>query len=229
MSLHSPRVPATLHAVASAFHGERLAEEVVIGIMLVESTSLLRGALATVLSAEDDLDVVAELSRIEETVAVARAVQPDVAVVGVDLLDDAGTKALHDLHHAAPECVVIVLMDTDVPGAVRLEREPYVRGFIGRDTAPAELADFIRRAATGERVIDPTLAVAAWCAPRSPFTDREAEILRVAALGLPSIEIANRLHLSVGTVRNYVSAIMRKTGARNRLEAVRIAQDAGWL
>ena len=219
----------TLHPVAPTLHGERIVEDVVIGIMLVESTSLLRGALAAVLSAEGDLDVVAELGRIEEAVAVARAVKPDVAVIGVDLLDDARMNTLHDLHRMAPQCAVIVLIDTDVPGAVRLEREPYVRGFIGRDTAPDQLADFIRRAATGERVIDPTLAVAAWCAPRSPFTAREMEILRVAALGLPSIEIATRLHLSVGTVRNYVSAIMRKTGARNRLEAVRIAQDSGWL
>jgi two-component system, NarL family, response regulator DesR len=228
MSFGASPGASTLHPVAP-LHAEQLWGAIVIAIMLVESTSLLRGALAAVLSTEADLDVVAELGRIDKAVPVARAVHPDVVVVGADLLDDDGISTLEELHRDVPTCAVIVLVDTGAPGAVQAEREPYVRGFIGRDTAPNQLADYIRRAAKGERIIDPTLAVAAWCAPRSPFTARELEILRVAALGLPSNEIASRLHLSVGTVRNYVSAIMRKTGARNRLEAIRIAQDAGWL
>ena len=200
-----------------------------LAVMLVEPGSLLRGSLATVLSAEADLDVVAELGRLQGALPVARAVHPDVAVIGADLLDDAGMSTLEELHREVPSCAVVVLVDTLVPGAVRAEREPYVRGFIGRDTTPGQLADHIRRAANGERVIDPILAVATLRAPHNPLTPREREVLRLAALGVPSNEIAGHLHLSVGTVRNYLSTIIRKTGARNRLEAVRTAQDAGWL
>src|SRR5439155_24401444 len=153
-----------------------------------------RGSLATVLSAEADLDVIAELGRLQGALPVARAVHPDVAVIGADLLDDAGMSTLEELHREVPSCAVVVLVDTYVPGAVRAEREPYVRGFIGRDTTPGQLADHIRRVANGERVIDPILAVATLRAPHNPLTPREREVLRIAALGVPSNEIASRLH-----------------------------------
>jgi two-component system response regulator DesR len=104
-----------------------------------------------------------------------------------------------------------------------------VRGVVGTEAAPCELVRGIRRLARGERVIDAGLAVAMVAAPRSPLSPRELNVLSVAASGVPSAEVAAELHLSTGTVRNYISAILRKTGARNRLEAVRLAEGAGWL
>jgi two-component system response regulator DesR len=201
----------------------------VVRILLVEPMSLLRGALSTVLSAEDDLDVVGELGRIEEAVAIAWTARPDIVVIDIDLVVDTGVEVVDELTKELPDCALVMLVDVDMPGVARGELETRVSGFIGKDTAPAQLADYLRRVALGERVIDPALAVAAWAAPRNPLSRRECEILRAAAQGLTSVEIANTLHLSTGTVRNYLSSIMRKTGARTRLEAVRIATDAGWL
>ena len=201
-----------------------------IRILLVEPMSLLRGSLATVLSAEGDFEVVGELAALHEAVAVARAVRPDVVVVDVDLLvQDSGPAVVDRLAETLPDCALVLLVDVDAPGALFADAQPRACGYIGKNSAPAQLARYIRRVAGGERVIDPALAVAAWCAPPNPLTVREREILRVAARGAPSAEIAHTVHLSVGTVRNYVSSIMRKTGARNRLEAVRIASEAGWL
>jgi two-component system, NarL family, response regulator DesR len=201
----------------------------VVRILLVEPMSLLRGVLATVLSAEADLDVVGELGRIEEVIPIAKTIRPDIIVVNVDLLADTGGDLVGKLTEELPDCALVMLVHADMPGAVRGELETRVDGFIGKDTAPAQLTEYLRRAARGERVIDPALAVAAWAAPRNPLSKRECEILRVAAQGLTSVEIANARHLSVGTVRNYLSSIRRKTRARTRLEAVRIASEAGWL
>lgn len=147
----------------------------------------------------------------------------------VDLLVGTGTTVLEGLEKEAPDCAPVILVDVDTPGAVGGDLQPRARGFVSKDSATGQLAEYLRRVATGERVIDPALAVAAWSAPPNPLSLREREVLRVAAWGLPSTEIAKTLHLSVGTVRNYLSSIMRKTGARNRLEAVRIAAESGWL
>jgi two-component system response regulator DesR len=212
-----------------ALPGSRLKEMTLVRVLLVEPMSLLRGALSAVLSAEDDLEVVGELGRLDDAVGIARRLRPDVALVDLGLLVNTGGGAVDRLREEVPGCAVVMLVDVDTPGAVRGELETRVHGFIGKDTPPDQLADYIRQAARGERVIDPTLAVAAWHAPRNPLSSREIEVLRVAADGLTSVEIANKLHLSVGTVRNYLSSILRKTGARTRLEAVRIATEAGWL
>jgi two-component system response regulator DesR len=201
----------------------------VIRILLAEPMSLLRGALATVLAAEPDLEIAGESARIEELVPLARAVRPDIVLLSVDLLLNTGMTTLDELEKEAPDCALVVLVDVDTPGAVGGDLQPRAHGFVSKDTAPAQLAEYLRQVAVGERVIDPALAVAAWSAPPNPLTLREREVLRVAAWGLPSAEIAKTLHLSVGTVRNYLSSIMRKTGARNRLEAVRIATESGWL
>jgi len=195
-------------------------------ILLAQQKSLYRAALAAVLSYEEDLEVVAETTRIEEVVSFARAVRPDVAVVDLDLL--IGTD-LSQLTASAPGCAILVLAGPALTESVHDSLDKYVHGFVGTDTAPAQLTEYVRRVAGGERVIDPMLAVAALCAPRNPLTEREREVLRIAGLGWSSAEIAARLHLSTGTVRNYLSACMHKTGARNRLEAFRVAEEAGWL
>ena len=200
-----------------------------IRVLLVEPMSLLRGSLAAVLSAEADLTVIAALARIEQALSIGGTARPHVAVLDVDLFANGALPLAKQFNRALPECATLILSDVDRLIAMRGALDPYAHGFVSKDTAPGELAQYIRRVAKGERVIDPTLAAAAVWAPRSPLTGREMDVLRVAASGLPSIEIARHLHLSVGTVQNYLSTIIRKTGGRNRLEAIRIAQDAGWL
>jgi two-component system response regulator DesR len=204
-------------------------DENVIEILLVEQMSLLREALAIVLSAEADLTVTASIADIHEAVPVARAVQPDIAVIDIDLLTGCGFQVAQELTEAVPGCSVLVLADTESSSVLRTALDTHVRGFVGKDAQPTRLVDTIRRVALGERVIDPSLAVAALRAPRNPLTVRERDVLRLMSQGLPSAEIAGQLHLSSGTVGNYVSTIIRKTGARNRLEAVRVAEDSGWL
>jgi two-component system, NarL family, response regulator DesR len=200
----------------------------VVSILLVEPMSLLRGALVTVLSAEG-FKISEQLARVEEAASIARRLLPDIAIVGLDLASERDVAALEQLHLELPSCAIVLLLDVNAPGAIRGGLETWVRGFVGKDTAPDRLVEYVRRVVAGERVIDPALAVAAWQARPNPLSRREREVLRVAAEGRTSQEIAGELHLSVGTVRNYLSSIMRKTGARTRLEAYRIAAQAGWL
>ena len=197
-------------------------------ILLVEPMNLLRRALATVLSA-DDVEVTGALASLEEALFVARRGRPDILLVNVELLTNADAAVLRRLDTELTDCAVVALVEADTPGGVAGELNSRVRGFVGKEIAPEQLTECLRRVAAGERVIDPTLAVAAWQAGRNPLTAREVEILRIAAKGIPPAEIAATLHLSAGTVRNYLSSIMRKTNARNRLEAVRAAEEAGWL
>ena len=200
-----------------------------IRILLVEPMNLLRGALAATLSVEDDLAVVAELGGLDEASDMARAVPPDVAVVNAVLLTGDGLRLLAELSGEQPGCATLVLADPHAAGLLGRALDVHVRGVIGTQAAPSDLVRGIRRLARGERVIDAGLAVAMVAAPRSPLSARELDVLSVAASGVPSAEVAARLHLTAGTVRNYISVILRKTGTRNRLEAVRVAEDAGWL
>jgi two-component system, NarL family, response regulator DesR len=191
--------------------------------------TLLRRALAAVLCAEEDVEVTGEAATVPEALCVLHTARPDAVVVNVDLLTDPDGAALRQLDRALPGCPTVALVDAATPGVARRELASRVRGFVCTNTAPDQLAGYLRRVAAGERVIDPALAVAVWCAPHNPLTTRELDVLRIAAKGLLSAEIAAALHLSTGTVRNYLSAIMRKTNTRNRLEAVRAAETAGWL
>ncbi|WP_433379385.1 response regulator transcription factor [Actinoplanes sp. CA-142083] len=200
-----------------------------IRILLVEPMNLLRGALAATLSLEEDFTVVGELGCLAEALNLARAVPPDVAVVNVGLLAGDGLRLLTRLSVEQPGCATLVLAGPDAPAQLNRALDVQVRGVFGTQARPCELVSGIRRLARGERVIDAGLAVALVAAPRSPLSPRELDVLSVAASGVPSAEVAAKLHLTAGTVRNYISVILRKTGARNRLEAVRVAEDAGWL
>ncbi|OJF15153.1 response regulator transcription factor [Couchioplanes caeruleus] len=200
-----------------------------IRILLAEPMNLLRGALAATLSLEEDLDVVADLGRLDEVLPMARAVSPDVAVINTDLLADPDLRVVGRMNLELPHCGILLLACADAPARLSRTLDTGVRGFIDKQAGPRELAYGIRQAARGERVMDARLAVAVLAAPRNPLSPRERDVLVVAASGAPSQEIAAKLHLTAGTVRNYISAILRKTGARNRLEAVRIAEEAGWL
>ena len=200
-----------------------------IRILLVEPMNLLRGALVATLSLEEDLTVVAALGCLDEAPAMARAVPPDVAVVNVGLLAGDGLGLLARFSGEHPGCATLVLAGPDAPAQLHRALDVHVRGVVGTQAGPRELVRDIRRLARGERAIDAGLAVAMVSTPRSPLSARELDVLSVAASGKPSAEVAATLHLTAGTVRNYISVILRKTGARNRLEAVRVAEDAGWL
>jgi two-component system response regulator DesR len=157
----------------------------------------------------------------------ARTVRPDVAIVDIDLLTDDGLATVRRLNETG--CAVLVIAGSEAPGVLRRALNVHVRGFIGKHAAPSQLAQTIRKVAGGERVIDASLAVAVVAAPSNPLSPRERDVLSAASSGVPSDEVAAALHLTAGTVRNYISAILRKTGARNRLEAIRMAEEAGWL
>ncbi|MEE6259698.1 response regulator transcription factor [Plantactinospora sonchi] len=200
-----------------------------IRVVIVEEMGLLRGALRAMLSSEDDLEVVADLHESGDLVGVVRMRRPDVVVVDLDLPDVDMLAVLARLVVEAPDSAVLALSAHLTPEALQRAFRVGARGVVDKDVPPAELTRLVRAVAAGERVVDPGAAVAALRPSEGPLTERELEVLRIVAEGLPLKEIARRLFLAHGTVRNHLSVIMRKTGTRNRLEAVRQAQRAGWL
>lgn len=200
-----------------------------IRILLGQRRTLWREALATVLSQVDDLQVVAEHTGGDDLVAAARTERPAVVVLDAELPGVPVDELCARIGEAAPGAGVLLLMERHA--AVRHAAGtlgPRV-GMIGTDVSPERLIDGIRDLAGGRAVLDADLALAVLTAPGNPLTDREREVLELAAHGAPTSEIAQRLYLSAGTVRNYLSRALAKTGARTRIEAVRIAQDAGWI
>jgi two-component system, NarL family, response regulator DesR len=201
----------------------------VIRVLIAEDMHLIRGALVALLSFEDDMQVVAELERGDEIVATALQVCPDVAVLDIDLPGVDGLAAAEQLHAVLPQCRTLVLTGLSQPGNLLRALKAHVRGFIVKDAPADSLADGIRKVAAGHRVIDPDLIAAALETGASPLTGRESDVLRAAEEGIATHEIATRLSLSPATVRNYLSNAITKTGARNRIDAIRIARDAGWI
>ena len=200
-----------------------------IKVLIAEDMHMIRGALVALLSLEDDMEVVAELDRGNQIVQTALRTQPDVAVVDIDLPGLDGLTAAEQLSQRLPECRTLVLTGLSQPGNLLRALKVHVRGFIVKD-APAEtLADGVRRVSRGERVIDPELVAAALETGSTPLTVRETDVLRAASSGIPTEQIAARLSLSPATVRNYLSNAISKVGGRNRIDAIRIARDAGWL
>jgi two-component system response regulator DesR len=200
-----------------------------IRVLIAEDMHMIRGALVALLSLEEDMEVVAELDRGDEIVAAALRTSPDVAVLDIDLPGLDGLTAAGELHEKLPSAKILVLTGLSQPGVLLRALQAHVRGFIVKD-APAEtLADGVRRVHAGERVIDPDLIAAALETGASPLTAREADVLRAAESGLPTDQIATRLSLSSATVRNYLSNAITKVGAHNRLDAIRISRNAGWL
>jgi two-component system, NarL family, response regulator DesR len=201
----------------------------VIRVLIAEDMHMIRGALVALLSLEADMEVVAELDRGDHIVETAIRTRPDVAVLDIDLPGLDGLTAAGQLHERLPACKILVLTGLSQPGNLLRALKAHVRGFIVKD-APAEtLADGVRRVAAGERVIDPELIAAALETGTSPLTTREADVLRAAESGISTDEIASQLSLSSATVRNYLSNAISKAGARNRIDAIRICRNAGWL
>jgi two-component system response regulator DesR len=200
-----------------------------IRLLLAEDQSMVREALAALLGLEPDLEVVAQAARGDEVLAAARAQAVDVALLDIEMPGMSGLDAAAVLRDEFPGMKVVILTTFGRPGYLRRAMEAGADAFLVKDAPAARLADAVRRVLRGERVIDPVLAAAALADGASPLTDREREVLEAAGDGSTNAEIADVLHLSQGTVRNYLSTAIQKTGARNRAEAVRAARDKGWL
>jgi two-component system response regulator DesR len=200
-----------------------------IRVLVAEDMHLIRGALVALLAQEADMEVVAELDRGDQIIPTALRVRPDVAVIDIDLPGLDGLTAADQLHTELPECRTLILTGLSQPGNLLRAFKAHVRGFILKDAPAPSLADGIRRVAAGQRVIDPDLVADAIETGASPLTPREADVLRATGDGMTTADIAARLSLSPATVRNYLSNAITKTHARNRIDALRIAQAAGWL
>lgn len=197
-----------------------------IKLLLAEDQTMFRGAMATLLDLEPDLEVVVQLGRGDQVVGAAEAFRPDVALLDIEMPGMDGLEAARLLRARAPGTRVIILTTFGRPGYLH---SAGVAGFLIKDAPVTELAVAIRKVAAGEQVVDPGLALAALSEGASPLTPRETEIL-AAARGHDTIaEMARGLHLSPGTVRNHLSSAIQKLGARTRAEAVEMAEAKGWL
>jgi two-component system response regulator DesR len=200
-----------------------------IRVLLADDQQLVRGALAALLDLEPDIEVVAEVGRGDEVVEDARRVRPDVALLDVEMPGMDGLAATAALRAALPGCRVLVVTTFGRPGYLRRAMEAGASGFVVKDTPARQLADAVRRVHAGLRVVDPSLAAETLATGDSPLTPRETEVLRAARDGGTVADLAADLLLSEGTVRNHLSAAIGKTGARTRAEAVRLAEERGWL
>ncbi|MEV7087240.1 response regulator transcription factor [Streptomyces sp. NPDC093085] len=200
-----------------------------IRVLLAEDQSMVREALAALLGLEPDIEVVAQVARGDEVVEAARAQEVDVALLDIEMPGMTGIEAAAALSTELPALKVVVLTTFGRPGYLRRAMESGADAFLVKDAPAAQLAAAVRQVLDGERVIDPGLAAAALANGANPLTDREREVLRIAADGSTNAEVAAELRLSQGTVRNYLSTAIQKVAARNRAEAVRIAREKGWL
>jgi two-component system, NarL family, response regulator DesR len=200
-----------------------------IRLLLADDQALVRGALAALLALEPDLDVVAEVGSGDEVVPAAKEHDPDVALLDVEMPGMDGIEATRALKSAYPDVRVLIVTTFGRPGFLRRALQAGADGFVVKDTPARQLADAVRRVHAGLRVVDPVLAADSLIAGESPLTARETDVLRAARDGSAVAAIAGRLYLSEGTVRNHLSSAIGKTGATNRGEAVRVAEDNGWL
>jgi two-component system response regulator DesR len=198
-------------------------------ILVAEDMRILRDTLVAVLNLEDDLEVVAEVASGDRILPAALENLPDVAVVDIDLPAIDGLTAAAELRERLPSCRILVLTGLGRPGHLRRAVAAHVSGFMLKDAPSNELVAAVRRVAAGGRVFDPQLTVTALETADNPLSRREAEILKRYAAGASPTEIAVELYLSHGTVRNYLASAVTKLGARNRVDAARIASQAGWL
>ncbi|MER6557509.1 response regulator transcription factor [Streptomyces sp. NPDC001027] len=200
-----------------------------IRVLLAEDQQMMRGALALLLGLEADIEVVAQVGVGDRIVESALLHRPDVALLDIELPGISGLDAAAELREQTPDCRVLILTTFGRPGYLRRAMEAGAAGFLVKDGPVEELAAAIRRVLAGETVVDPALAAAALGAGPNPLTARERDVLNASVDGATVADIAARLHLSESTVRNYLSSAIGKTGARNRMEAMREARQQGWL
>ena len=200
-----------------------------IRILLADDQALVRGALAALLDLETDIEVVAQVGRGDEVVAAARSAQAEVCLLDIEMPGLTGLEVAEQLRAELPAVRSLIVTTFGRPGYVRRALDAGAAGFLVKDTPARELADAVRRVHAGLRVVDPGLATESLMSGPSPLTTRESEILLLAIDGSPVAVIAARAQLSVGTVRNHLSAAIGKTGASTRAEAARLAQANGWI
>ena len=200
-----------------------------IRLLLADDQALVRGALASLLGLESDMEVVAEVGRGDAILAAARESRPDVALVDVEMPWLDGIASTAALHEALPEVRVLIVTTFGRPGFLRRALQAGASGFVVKDTPARQLAEAVRRVHAGLRVVDPALAADSLAGGESPLTGRETEVLVAARQGGSVADIARQVNLSEGTVRNHLSSAIGKTMARNRADAVRIADEYGWL
>lgn len=200
-----------------------------IRILIAEDMQLLREALVGILSYETDMTVVAQVADGARIVPTAQRYAPDVAILDIGMPGIDGVEASAQLREALPGCRVLILTALTAPGVLRRAMRAQVAGFLPKDVGAAALIAAVRTVAAGGRVIDSELAAAALEAPESPLTQRETEVLRLSATGAQPAEIAERLFLTYGTARNYLTSAVAKLSARNRVDAIRIATESGWI
>jgi two-component system response regulator DesR len=201
----------------------------VIRVLLAEDQAMVRGALAALLGLEPDIDVVAEAERGDETVRLAMSTRPDVALLDIEMPGGDGLAAAAELRERLPTCRVVMLTTFGRAGYLRRAIDGGAVGFLSKDAPASELAKAIRAVMAGRRIIDPGLALTALSEGENPLTSREREVLAAAKSGATVADIAARLSISEGTVRNHLSVAIQKVGGRNRFEAARLAEQKGWL
>ncbi len=200
-----------------------------IRLLLADDHHVVRGALASLLDLEPDLTVVASVGSGDAAVEAAMVHRPDVAVLDIDMPGMDGLSAAAELRRRLPACRALMLTGHGKPGHLQKALDAKVGGFLLKTAPPDELVAAIRAVAAGQRVLDPALAVTAWGLADNPLTPREVDVLRLVAGGADAADIAGRLFLSAGTVRNYITTIVAKLDARNRTDAVRVAAESGWI
>ncbi|MEU9886987.1 response regulator transcription factor [Sphaerisporangium sp. NPDC051011] len=200
-----------------------------IRVLLADDEHLIRGAMAALLGLEEDLEVVGQAATGAEALNLARALRPDVAVLDLQLPDLDGVAVAATLHAELPTCRTMIVTSHGLPGHLKRALTGGVRGFLAKTVSADILATVVRTVHAGGRYVDPQLAAEAISAGESPLTAREADVLALAATGAPVEEIARQAALSPGTVRNYLSSAVGKTGAANRHEAARLARTRGWI
>lgn len=200
-----------------------------IRILLAEDQAMVRGALATLLGVEPDFEVVGQAGDGREALQLAQELAPDVVLLDIEMPGMSGIEAAAAIHQEVPGCAIIILTTFGRPGYLKRAMDAGAMGYVVKDAPAEELADTIRRVVAGERVVHPSLALAALTDGEGPLSEREKDVLRLCGRGATVEEIAEELHLSQGTVRNYLSEAIQKLGARNRVEAARIAEEKGWL
>ncbi|MGJ0118557.1 response regulator [Williamsia sp. MIQD14] len=200
-----------------------------IRLLLADDQALVRGALAALLDLEQDISVVAQVGRGDEVVDAARAADVDVCLLDIEMPGADGIEAAARIKAELPQTRSLIVTTFGRPGYLRRAVEAGASGFVVKDTPAGELADAVRRVHAGLRVIDPTLATESLTDGDSPLTARERDVLRAALDGATVAMIAGQVHLTQGTVRNYLSSAIGKTGASTRGEAAATARRRGWL
>lgn len=208
---------------------EPLESPTAIRVLLADDQALIRGAFAALIGLESDMQVVAQVGTGDEVVPAALRSRPDVALLDVQMPGIDGIAAAASLVRQLPSCRVMILTTFGRPGYLRRAMEAHAAGFMVKDAPPETLIDAIRRVHSGLRVVDPALAAESLSLGESPLTGRECDVLATAADGGTVAQIAAKLFLSEGTVRNHLSSVIGKTGARTRADAVRIATERGWI